>query len=298
MVRCVTATQASLFSAGATAEKRIRPKGQILKWVGNKYRYAATIAEYLPAEFNTYYEPFVGTGAVLATMCPGRAVAGDTLPMLIALLKAVQTDPEQVANHYETWRDQIVDRGRDAYLEVRDRYNASPNPYDLMVLSRTCYGGVVRFTRQGIMSTPMGPHRAMPAEKLRARLDEWQARLATVRFECQDFSETISEAGDGDLIYCDPPYVHGQAILYGAQDFRLKELWLALGEAIDRGALVAVSVDGWRQSGDKEIDPSLVAGMFTRELLIERGGCMLRRFQMTGEDMAAEQVADRLLLSW
>jgi len=156
----------------------------------------------------------------------------------------------------------------------------------------------VRFTRQGTMSTPMGPHRAMPAEKLRLRLDEWQERIATVRFECQDFSETISEAGAGDLVYCDPPYVHGQTILYGAQDFSLDELWKALGGAIERGASVAVSVDGWRQSGDKEIDPSLVEGMFARELLIERGGCMLRRFQMIGEDMAAEQVADRLLLSW
>jgi len=231
-------------------------------------------------------------------MCPERAVAGDSLPMLVALLKAVQVDPESVADHYETWRNQIIERGRDAYAEVRARYNSSPNPLDLMVLSRTCYGGVVRFTRQGTMSTPMGPHRPMPGEKLRLRLNEWQARFTSVRFECQDFTETISEAGDGDLVYCDPPYVHGQTILYGAQDFQLVELWQALGCAIDRGASVAVSVDGWRRSGEKEIDPSLVDGMFARELLIERGGCMLRRFQMTGDDMAAEQVADRLLLSW
>lgn len=290
--------QIDLFDAPHAVMQRKRPKGQILKWVGNKYRYAVVIAEHLPAEFDTYYEPFVGTGAVLATMRPERAVAGDTLPMLVALLQMVQTDPDSIAEHYETWRDQIVERGRDAYMEVRDRYNASPNPLDLMVLSRTCYGGVVRFTRQGTMSTPLGPHRAIPAEKLRARLVEWHECLASVRFECQDFSETIGEAGDGDLIYCDPPYIHGQTILYGAQDFRLDQLWLALAQAIERGALVAVSVDGWRKSGDQEIDPSLVDGMFAREMLIERGGCMLRRFQMTGEDMAAEQVADRLLLSW
>ena len=294
----MNAAQIGLFADEVAAPMRTRPKGQILKWVGNKYRHAAVIAKYLPAGFDTYYEPFVGTGAVLATIRPERAVAGDTLPMLVALLQTVQTDPDRVADHYEMWRDQIVERGRDAYLEVRDRYNGCPNPLDLMVLSRTCYGGVVRFTRQGTMSTPMGPHRAMPAEKLRLRLDEWQERIATVRFECQDFSETISEAGAGDLVYCDPPYVHGQTILYGAQDFSLDELWKALGGAIERGASVAVSVDGWRQSGDKEIDPSLVEGMFARELLIERGGCMLRRFQMIGEDMAAEQVADRLLLSW
>jgi DNA adenine methylase len=293
----VNAAQIDMLADAVVGPKRTRPKGQILKWVGNKYRYAAVIAEHLPAEFGTYYEPFVGTGAVLATMQPERAVAGDTLPMLVALLRTVQDDPDSIADHYETWRDEIAEHGRDAYAMVRDRYNAYPNPLDLMVLSRTCYGGVMRFTRQDTISTPMGPHRPMPAEKLRVRLEEWRERIADVQFECQDFSETIGEAGYGDLIYCDPPYLHGQSILYGAQDFRLEDLWEAIGGAIDRGASVAVSVDGWRQSGDKQIDLG-IDGMFARELLIERGGCMLRRFQMTGEGMAAERVADRLLLSW
>jgi DNA adenine methylase len=105
-------------------------------------------------------------------------------------------------------------------------------------------------------------------------------------------------AGSGDTIYCDPPYLHGQTILYGAQDFRLLRLWDAVGAAVDRGARVAVSLDGYRRSGAKCIDLDVPEGLFARELLIERGGCMLRRFQLEGEDMALEQVADRLLLSW
>jgi DNA adenine methylase len=276
---------------------RTRPRGQVLKWVGNKFRYAEAIAAHLPAEFGTYFEPFVGTGAVLATMCPERAVAGDTLPMLVALLRAVQSDPHSLLEHYAIWRDQIATQGRPQYEVVRDRYNAQPTPHDLLVLSRTCYGGVMRFTRAGTISTPMGPHQPMSTEKLSTIMDDWRERLRGTDFVIQDFAQTIAAARAGDVIYCDPPYLHGQTILYGAQDFRLKRLWKAVQGAVERGAFVAVSVDGWRRSGAKLIDLGLPDGLFPSELLIERGGCMLRRFQMSGEDMAMEQVADRLLLS-
>ncbi len=280
------------------ASLRTRPRGQLLKWVGNKHRYAEVIAHYLPDEFGTYYEPFVGTGAILATLRPERAVAGDTLPMLVALLQLVQSAPEEVVEHYRRWRDDVAANGRDAYMAVRDRYNAEPNPLDLMVISRTCYGGVMRFTRNGQISTPMGPHRPITAETLQIRMEDWTERLSGTEFVCQDFAETVAKAGAGDLVYCDPPYLHGQSILYGAQDFQLSKLWEATSQAVERGAAVAVSVDGWRKSGEKLIDLGIPDGLFARELIIERGGCMLRRFQMAGEDMALEQVADRLLLSW
>jgi DNA adenine methylase len=277
---------------------RTRPRGQILKWVGNKFRYAEAIARHLPDDLGDYYEPFVGTGAILATLAPGRAVAGDALPLLIDLLCIVQRDPAPLVSHYSACREDLLARGREAYEEIKARYNASPNPEDLLVVSRTCYGGVMRFTRDGKISTPMGPHRPMPADKLDRYMIEWQERLLGTEFVSQDFEVTMALAGRGDTIYCDPPYFHGQSILYGAQDFKLERLWDSVAAAVERGARVAVSADGYRCSGDKAIDLELPDGLFSRELLIERGGCMLRRFQLTGGFMDFERVADRLLLTW
>lgn len=289
--------QPTLFASGESAGRR-RPRGQLLKWVGNKFRYAEAIAAHLPDDLGTYYEPFVGTGAVLATLAPKRAVAGDTLPVLVELLRLVQTDPERLVAHYGRSRAELVEGGRDAYEGIRARFNQAPNPDDLLVLSRTCYGGVMRFTLAGTISTPMGPHKPMPVEKLARYMTEWRERLTGVEFACQGFDVTIDRAAAGDTVYCDPPYLHGQAILYGAQAFRLPALWAAIAHAVERGARVAVSVDGWRRSGEKAIELGIPDELFERELLIERGGCMLRRFQMVGEDMAFEQVADRLLLTW
>jgi DNA adenine methylase len=277
---------------------RIRPSGQILKWVGNKFRYAEAIAQHLPYDLGDYYEPFVGTGAVLATLAPESAVAGDALPLLIDLLRMVQEDPAPLVSNYAACREELLARGREAYEEIKARYNASPNPEDLLVVSRTCYGGVMRFTRNGKISTPMGPHRPMPADKLDRYMIEWQERLRGTRFVSQSFELTMALAGSGDTIYCDPPYLHGQSILYGAQDFKLETLWDSVAAAVERGARVAVSADGYRRSGTKTIDLGLPDGLFARELLIERGGCMLRRFQLTGGLMDSELVADRLLLTW
>ncbi len=287
-----------LFVVEPTREARRRPRGQLLKWVGNKFRYAETIARHLPDRLGTYYEPFVGTGAVLATLAPERAVAGDALSVLVDLLREVQDDPTNMVDYYTRRRAEIVEFGRPAYERTKARFNEHPTPRDLLVISRTCYGGVMRFTRSGYLSTPMGPHRAMPAPKLMGYMSDWRRRLQGTRFVHQDFEETMSLAGPGDTIYCDPPYLHGQAILYGAQRFRLERLWVAVAAATARGARVAVSVDGYRRSGAKAIELNLPDGLFSRELLIDRGGCMLRRFQMEGGDTGSEQVADRLLLSW
>jgi DNA adenine methylase len=290
--------ESKLFETHEYAAYRTRPAGQLLKWVGNKQRYAEAIARHLPDDPGTYFEPFVGTGAVLATMRPERGIAGDTLAVLVDLLRLVQSDPDRLVNHYHSAREEILVRGKEGYEAVKERFNAQPNPEDLLVLSRTCYGGVVRFTRAGTISTPMGPHKPMGADKLRRYMLEWQSRLIGVEFVHQDFAETMALAVDGDTIYCDPPYLHGQKILYGATDFRLTRLWQSVADAVERGARVAVSLDGYRRSGARVIDLGAPDGLFERELLIERGGCMLRRFQMSGSDMELEHVADRLLLSW
>ena len=294
----MTSSAAAHFDALPRFAPRTRPRGQLLKWIGNKFRYAETIASHLPADLGTYYEPFVGTGAVLATLAPERAVAGDTLPVLVDLLQAVQDDPTPLIEHYASARATILAEGRSAYEAVKARFNATPTPRDLLVISRTCYGGVMRFTRAGYLSTPVGPHRPMPADKLAGYMEEWRRRLEGVEVLHQDFADTMAQAGDGDTVYCDPPYAHGQSILYGAQDFRLPRLWAACADAVTRGARIAVSVDGYRRSGAKAIALGVPDGIFARELLIQRGGCMLRRFQLEGEDTNLEQVADRLLLSW
>ena len=59
------------------------PKSQLLKWVGNKQRFAAEIARFFPTKFNIFFEPFIGSGAVIATVSPSKGIGSDAFGPLI-----------------------------------------------------------------------------------------------------------------------------------------------------------------------------------------------------------------------
>lgn len=275
-----------------------RPKGQLLKWVGSKYKYANTIVSYFPMDYNNYIEPFVGTGAVLATMCPKRGVAGDTLAPLIEIWKLLQEQPQRLTDYYAAAIAEFDQHPARTYERVRDHYNAGPNGLDLLLLSRTCYGGVIRFTKDGRISTPIGPHKPISPEAFSSRVAEWRVRVRNVVFLNQSFVRTLSLAEHGDLIYCDPPYVDSQGILYGAQDFSFAALIEQIEKCKKRGALVALSIDGKKKSERKTIELRIPEGLFAREIYLDCGSAMLKRFQKRGQMMIGEDVSDRLLLTW
>jgi DNA adenine methylase len=51
--------QLAMFDPGRPV--RVEPfQTGLLKWIGNKQRFAHEIASYFPADFGTYYEPFIG----------------------------------------------------------------------------------------------------------------------------------------------------------------------------------------------------------------------------------------------
>jgi DNA adenine methylase len=113
-----------------------------------------------------------------------------------------------------------------------------------------------------------------------------------------DYQTALHMARAGDLVYCDPPYSDTQAILYGAQSFSLEQLFIAIERSKQRGALVALSIDGTKKSGNKICDIPIPNGLFKRELMIRCGRSMLKRFQMNGKTLESEHVSDRLLLTY
>lgn len=277
-----------------------RLKGQLLKWIGNKQKFAQEIISYFPKQYGTYYEPFLGSGAVLAHLAPRSAVASDAFGPLIEIWQKLHDGTDQVIQWYRERHALVAEMGKvEAYERVKASYNASPNGADLLFLSRVCYGGVVRFRKaDGYMSTPCGPHSPMPPEKFAERAGIWAARTARARFVHTDFEEAIDAATDGDVCYLDPPYADSQTILYGAQAFSLPRLFDAIGRAKKRGVRTALSLDGTKKSGDKQVALPIPEGLFEREIYIQLGRSMLRRFQMDGQTLEAEHVSDRLLLTY
>lgn len=275
-------------------------KTQLLKWVGNKQRFAHEIVSYFPAKFNTYYEPFLGSGAVLGTLAPKRAVASDVFQPLYEIFNTLKNDPEALKGWYAERRNQIKgDNKIEIYEKVKASYNRRPNGADLVFLCRTCYGGVVRFRQaDGYMSTPCGVHDPVSAESFDQRVDIWKERVSGTDFVHSDYKDILKKAKKGDLVYADPPYVHSQTILYGAQTFSLAELFEVIQELKSRGVYFALSIDGTKKSGDMLCDLPIPKGLFETEVFVNCGRSMLRRFQMKDQTLENEVVADRLLLTY
>lgn len=274
---------------------------QLLKWVGNKQQFAHEIASYFPAHFGTYHEPFLGSGAVLGTLAPPHAIASDVFAPLVEIWETLHNDHETLKRWYvERWRAFAQSATKEeAYERIKASYNAHPNGADLLFLSRSCYGGVVRFRKKdGYMSTPVGAHKPMPPRNFDRRVNEWHWRTRGTHFVRLDFEDAMDRARTGDLVYCDPPYSDTQAILYGAQAFSLARLFQAIERCKNRGVYVALSIDGTKKSGGKVIDLPIPAGLFEREAFVHCGRSMLRRFQREGETLEDEVVTDRLLLTY
>lgn len=277
-----------------------KPPKQLLKWIGNKQRFATEIAKIFPDEYGTFIEPFVGSGAVLGAMKPDHGIAGDVLEPLIDLWNILKDDPERLYRSYEAnWNEYInaVDR-KLVYAKILARFNDKHNPEDFLFITRTCYGGVIRFTKLGKMSTPMGPHNPISPASFKERMIAWRASVRNTKFLNKSYKETMLMAQRGDIIYCDPPYIDSQAILYGAQAFRFQELLEVIQTCKNRGVKVALSIDGFKKSKQRQVELNLIKDLFERELIIAGGSSMLKRFQKKDQLMIGEDVHDFLLLTW
>ncbi len=209
----------------------------------------------------------------------------------------MQTDPQSLVESYTAnWEAYQEDR-QVAYDRAKDRFNERQSPHDFLFISRSCYGGVIRFRRDGYLSTPIGPHKIIHPSTFAKRLAVWRDLVSETVFVKADYSEIVAEAGEDDIVYCDPPHVDTQKILYGAQAFDFAEMCGHLRDAKARGAFIALSIDGMKRSGGKVISIMPPQDLFEVEAYLKLGGSMLKRFWRGGGDVVDEHVKDRLLLS-
>ncbi|QTA78894.1 DNA adenine methylase [Desulfonema limicola] len=285
----------------SSGDSEIKPfKLQLLKWIGNKQRFSHEIINYFPKKFNTYYEPFVGSGAVLGTLSPKKAVASDALKPLIDIWQTLAKEPELLKKWYqERWKMVMSGDKKQGYERVKESYNNKPNGADLLFISRSCYGGVIRFRKSdGFISTPCGVHNPVSPDSFNNRVDVWHKRTKNTDFFHGDFEQIMKNTDKGDIVYCDPPYSETQSILYGAQSFSLSRLFISIEECKKRGVYVILSIDGTKKSGDLICNIPIPKGLFQNEIIVNCGRSMLKRFQMEGQTLENEVVKDRLLLTY
>lgn len=165
-----------------------------------------------------WIEPFMGTGVVgfnLANLNKNSIMA-DTNPHLINFYNNVQKGEI----NSEVVKDSLIFEGAKLketdgkyYYEVRERFNKNGSSLDFLFLTRANFNGLMRFNKSGGFNSPFckKPERFYKGliTKISNQVKNVENLINSGNFEFknQSFIKTISEAGENDLIYCDPPYI-------------------------------------------------------------------------------------------
>ena len=124
----------------------------VVKWAGGKRQLLSDISKHLPKNFSTYYEPFLGGGAVFFHLQPGRAVVNDINEELINMYLVIRDNVEELVDslkkhknekeYYYMIRD--LDRDKEKYNQLSNIEKASR----IIFLNKTCYNGLFRVNSQ------------------------------------------------------------------------------------------------------------------------------------------------------
>ena len=180
-----------------------------LKWAGGKRALVDRILKLAPSRMRTYYEPFVGAGAVFFALAAERrferAVLSDINDELVSCYRALR---DHVRDVIVALRD--MPYARDAYYEIRSwepsRLASPLRAARTIYLNRAGFNGLYRVNRRGAFNVPFGRHKN-PAICNEPRLLAAARALQGVELRVADFDQVLACVAPGDFVYLDPPYV-------------------------------------------------------------------------------------------
>ena len=134
-----------------------------VKWVGGKRQILSEIEKYLPSKFATYYEPFIGGGALLFHIQPKNAIINDFNAELINLYTVIKENPLELIADLKKHKNEAdyfyeirsLDRDREKFSALTNIERASR----IIFLNKTCYNGLFRVNSSGEFNTPFGRYK-------------------------------------------------------------------------------------------------------------------------------------------
>lgn len=188
-----------------------------VKWAGGKRQLLVDINKRLPKKFNTYYEPFIGGGALLFDNHPSKAIIGDTNKVLISVYKQIAKDVislttilDSLEKNHKNAEDQKA-----FYYQKREEYNDNILQQDYSIyttalflyLNKTCFNGLYRVNSKGLFNVPFNNKKNLTIYN-KENLDEIASYLKQSDIEIlnADFEETCATAKKGDFVFFDSPY--------------------------------------------------------------------------------------------
>ena len=184
-----------------------------VKWVGGKRQLLKQFVEldlYPPDGFNpvknTYFEPFVGGGAVFLDLLPRNAVLSDMNNELVIAYNVIKNDLDKLIKKLKEHKRK---NSKEYFLYIRAQNLNKLSDISIaarfIYLNRTCFNGLYRVNLSGGFNAPFGKYKN-PLIVDEDNLNKISKVLQNVDIKNQDYKKTIENAKKGDFVYFDPPY--------------------------------------------------------------------------------------------
>ncbi|MEX1022988.1 MAG: DNA adenine methylase, partial [Dehalococcoidia bacterium] len=188
-----------------------------MKWAGGKTQLLDALVNRAPRNIQTYYETFVGGGAMFFALladpdlAPRRAVLNDLNRDLVTVYEVVRDDVERLVGRLGSLAEPYLEadaegRSRIFYeqrnLRPQDRVEMAAR---FIFLNKTCFNGLYRVNRKGEFNVPHGKYRT-PRILDEPGLRNASAALRDVEVTCEDFQASLAVPQEGDFVYLDPPF--------------------------------------------------------------------------------------------
>lgn len=221
----------------------------VINYFGGKRRIAGEVAQLIRANLSatgTYYEPFVGGGAVWLALEHDKNVIADVVPDLILMYKTIQESPDTVWQILNRFPNTKADYYKIRNFDRNPNFKRTSNEFQSARFIYTCITafGSTRYNSKGQMNQSYFGH---PERKVMAVEEDYLGlveRLKYTEVYEQSFEKTLQYPKQGDFVYLDPPYINAKYDQYWKDKFKLKDMQVlkeCCNELDNRGVRFALS---------------------------------------------------------
>jgi DNA adenine methylase len=186
-----------------------------VKWAGGKTQLLSQLYALAPPEFDRYFEPFLGGGAMFFYLISDKnkrftAYLSDINSELINSYIAVKDNVEKLIKFLKRHETGYKKDPAEYYYKLRSNdkiYNDTERAARFVALNRTCYNGLYRVNRNGKFNVPLGKYKSpLICNSSNLRNVSLALRYSKATIKVIDYKEILENAKEGDFIYLDPPY--------------------------------------------------------------------------------------------
>lgn len=184
-----------------------------VKWAGGKRQLIPVLNKHIPENYGTYFEPFLGGGAMLFHVVTNnskqKCIVSDLNSDLVLAYITIRDKVDELISSLKNHSKNYFKNSKSYYYAVRDSEPKSQveKTSRLIFLNRTCFNGLYRVNSKGKFNVPLGRYtnpNIVNEENLKSVSEVLKSNK--IHISCRDFSATIGDVKQDDFVYFDPPY--------------------------------------------------------------------------------------------